>query len=326
MMVKNIFNNWKALWHPERFHGWGRRRSYFEGWYFKIVDPTNYWAFAFIPGISFDDTGRGEAFIQTMDGTNGQSSFLSFKDEVFLAHPGKFEIAIGNSIFSGNRLSLDLEHFTGDLEFVDHVSWPKSFGAPGIMGWYSFVPFMQCNHGIVSMDHNIRGQLNYKGLDICFDGGKGYIEKDWGSSFPQCWIWMQSNGFRDNEAVSVVASVAHIPWLGSYFVGFIVGFLYRGEVHRFATYTGAKMRSRIEDGLVILEFRDKKKQLILKAHQAEGVELISPIKGKMTGKLNESLKAEIQATFAVDNKIVYRANGSNAGLEIAGDVSILLTD
>ncbi|MCK7537696.1 MAG: tocopherol cyclase family protein [Marinilabiliales bacterium] len=29
-----------------------------------------------------------------------------------------------------------------------------------------------------------------------FSGGRGYIEKDWGHSFPSAYVWMQSNHFQ----------------------------------------------------------------------------------------------------------------------------------
>ena len=64
------------------------------------------------------------------------------------------------------------------------------------MGWYSFVPFMECNHGIVSVNHDLYGEISVNGNVIDFNNGKGYIEKDWGVSFPEAWIWIQSNNFR----------------------------------------------------------------------------------------------------------------------------------
>ena len=64
------------------------------------------------------------------------------------------------------------------------------------MGWYSFVPFMECKHGIVSVNHDLSGILNVNDEVLISDGGKGYIEKDWGTSFPEAWIWMQSNNFQ----------------------------------------------------------------------------------------------------------------------------------
>lgn len=50
---------------------------------------------------------------------------------------------------------------------------------------FSFIPFMECNHDIVSVNHDLRGRISVNRNVIEFDGGKGYIEKDWGVSFPE---------------------------------------------------------------------------------------------------------------------------------------------
>ncbi len=91
------------------------------------------------------------------------------------------------------------------------------------MGWYAFVPFMECYHAVIGFDHPLEGKININGNEIDFTGGRGYIEKDYGKSFPSYYIWMQSNHF-ETEEISVMASVAKIPWLGSSFDGFVVGF------------------------------------------------------------------------------------------------------
>ena len=43
------------------------------------------------------------------------------------------------------------------------------------------------------------GSLEINGAEISFEGGKGYIEKDWGRSMPSDWIWIQSNHFEDRR-------------------------------------------------------------------------------------------------------------------------------
>ncbi|MDG1347413.1 MAG: hypothetical protein P8I94_04000 [Emcibacteraceae bacterium] len=48
----------KALFNPERYHGWGRKKRYFEGWYFKIVNAEQDKSFAFIPGIVMGENGK----------------------------------------------------------------------------------------------------------------------------------------------------------------------------------------------------------------------------------------------------------------------------
>ena len=40
---------------------------------------------------------------------------------------------------------------------VTYRSYPGTIFSPGIMGWYSFVPFMECKHGIVSINHDLTG-------------------------------------------------------------------------------------------------------------------------------------------------------------------------
>ena len=37
--------------------------------------------------------------------------------------------------------------------------WPVTFFEPGCMGWYTYIPTMECFHGILSMDHSLNGKL-----------------------------------------------------------------------------------------------------------------------------------------------------------------------
>lgn len=77
---------------------------------------------------------------------------------------------------------------------------------------------METNHGVLSLDHKVNGSITINGEAREFMDGRGYIEKDWGESFPSSWIWMQSNGFSEVGA-SFMLSIAVIPWLGSCFIG-----------------------------------------------------------------------------------------------------------
>lgn len=307
------------------YHGWGRKRRYFEGWYFKMIDPSGQHAIAVIPGISMDPAGERHAFIQVFDGTRGQAFYYSFAEEEFRPSPKEFALHLGDNFFSSSRLRLELPDFQGELTFHNLHPWPKTLGAPGIMGWYSFVPFMECYHGVVSLHHHIEGRIQYREQTLPFDGGIGYMEKDWGTSFPGAWIWMQTNHFDQDQPVCLMASVARIPWIGSAFTGFIAGFLWEGQLHRFATYTGAKLQATVQDGCAKLVFEDKRHRLEATAWPAEGAALISPLKGEMTGKVNESIQARIEVVFCKDGKQVFSGTGKHAGLEIAGPVEKILS-
>ena len=323
--MKNTFLRWRATWNPNMYHGWGIDQSYFEGWYFKIVDPTEQRVFAIIPGISKEEDGKKHAFIQVLDGKKCKASYHHFSAEEFIPAENEFHLKLGNNYFSAEELILDLPELKGHLILENTRPWPKMLGAPGIMGWYSFVPFMECYHGVVSLHHLLRGRLEVYGESTNFSNGIGYIEKDWGTSFPRSWIWTQSNHFNTDGEVCLMASVARIPWLGSYFIGYIVGFLWDGKLYRFATYTGAKMRAALNEKEVHLFFKDNKYRLEIIGQQAPGAKLVSPITGEMAGKVNESMQGVLRVRFFEKNKLIFEGTGKNAGLEIAGEVEELLT-
>lgn len=326
MSLRNWINRWKATWNPDRYHGWGREKHYFEGWYFKLVDPNEEQVIAVIPGISKGADGRRHSFIQVLDGKACRAAYHDFPIEAFSASPDAFQVSVGDNHFSLEGIRLHLPGLEGSLKISRPLAWPSMLGAPGIMGWYSFVPFMECYHGVVSLHHEFTGSLRIQGKPVDFSGGKGYIEKDWGVSFPRSWIWMQSNHFDTEQPACLVASVAHIPWRGGYFIGFITGFLLGGELYRFATYLGSERKVRLEEEAVWLEFRKGSRRLVIHALQAPGAALVSPIIGEMTGKVNESMQARLHVWFYEKDRLVFEGTGRNAGLEVAGSVTELLSE
>jgi tocopherol cyclase len=318
-----LTNKLQALFHAEQYHGWGRTKSYFEGWYYKVLNAAEDRAFAFIPGIAMDEQGVQQAFIQVLDGKKKTAEYVRFTANEFLPTSGKFEIKISNNLFTSNQMELNLPSVTGALHFTQQVPWPNPWYSPNIMGPFSFVPFMQCYHGILSMDHRIEGQLNIKGETIDFSGGKGYMEKDWGHSFPSAYFWMQSNHFSES-GISLKASVAKIPWLGSSFVGFIAGLWWKDHLIEFTTYNFTRLRkSFANQEQVELVMENRKYRLEIVAHRDPTTQLASPIHGFMDGRVEESMTAKIDVKL-FDRKrkcIIFEDCGRNAGLEVAGKIS-----
>ena len=313
------------LYHPAIFQGSVRKHRYFEGWYVKLVTANAGEAMAFIPGIALYDSEDRHAFIQVLDGVRQVSVYHRFPLSDFRADRHGLDIRIGNNRFSENGLRLDLTDWAGEVRFGPFAPLKRSLFSPGIMGWYAFVPRMQCYHGVVSLRHGLSGSLAGPNGTVSFDGGKGYIEKDWGSSFPACWIWCHTNHFSGPNDASLMASVAHIPWMGSYFPGFITVLWLNGKEYRFATYNGSRIRVSVGVDQVDLAFRRGAVELRLSALHGPTAELRSPLTGRMTGRVNESLQAIVEATLVEDGRTVWHATGTPAGLEVAGDTGILET-
>ena len=325
----------RSLYHPERFHYHDeleRGGGQFEGWYFKIVDAAGSQPYAVIPGVFLGEDRH--AFIQILDGRAGTAHYHRFPLDAFRASRHALELEIAGSRFSGEGVDLDLDgasdgtgqRVEGSLRFSAWRPWPVTTLSPGVMGPYGFIPFMECNHGILSVDHAVEGTLSVDGRTTSFDGGRGYAEKDWGRAFPSGYVWTQSNHF-DREGISITASVARIPWLSGAFRGFLVGFLCAGELHRFTTYTGAEIESlTIDDSHVRLRLRDRHHRLEIDARKAEGGVLHAPYERQMIERVGEAMDSEIDLRFSrrATDETLYEGRGRHACLEVQGDLPSIL--
>jgi hypothetical protein len=321
-----LFTKIRSLFDPKMYQGWGNTRKYFEGWYFKVVNAEETKAFAFIPGISMNPAGEKQAFIQVLDGRKKTAEFIPFEASAFLPSGTDFRVKLGNNFFSASLMKLDLPSVKGELSFTDSKDWPNPWYSPGIMGPYTFAPFMECNHGIVSLDHSISGSLVIDGEITDFTGGRGYIEKDWGHSFPSAYIWMQSNHFNA-PGISFKASVARIPWLTGNFTGFISGFLLDNRLYSFTEYGGGRLaRLEVSASRAEMEFRNRTHILNLTAPTDTTTPLAAPVKGFMGGRIEESMTSVISLTLSEKGTghIIFTGEGRNGSIEISGDTKTLM--
>lgn len=308
------------LWHPGWYQDGRKRQGYFEGWYFKCVDASAQHAIAVIPGISLTPDGVGShAFVQLIR-AGGRTDYWEYPAEEFRFAIDRFEIEVGPNRFTSAGARLDMDgaagRVTGELRFGSWVAWPVRPLSPGIMGWYRFVPFMETYHGVLGLDHTVDGEIEIDGSTLGFSGGRGYVEKDWGRSFPSAWVWAQSNHFGA-AGTSVTISVARIPWLGGSFVGYIVGLLHDGVLYPFTTYNGAKMRAfAIKDGEARMTLERPGLRLELTVEGAHPGELRSPVLGSMDGTVWESLDAQIAVRLSRGESLVFEGRGLHAGVEL----------
>ena len=327
-----MLTNLRAVWRPAIYHGHAKRRNFFEGWYYKFVDAAEQHVQAVIPGVFLGkDTATSHCFVQVLDGATGHSTYHRYPLDRFWASDRELDLRVGPNRFYLDRIQLDIDDadrsLRGEVGFDGSAPWPVTLTSPGIMGPYSFAPFMECYHGVLSFDHAVRGSLVMNGEPINFDGGRGYIEKDWGQAFPQAWVWAQSNHF-DRVGTSITISVATIPWQRTSFRGFIIGLWHERKLYRFATYTGAKITSlSLTDAQVVLRVEDKRYRLEVEATRSEGGLLHAPYRTDMLQRVTESLTASITVKL-IDRTgvVIFEGTGRHAGLEINGEIQQILDE
>jgi len=308
---------------PELFQGekyLKTNKNYFEGWYFKNTNCNS--SIAFIPGININKEER-KAFIQVI--TDEFSYFVNYNIDDFIFGNNPFYIRIGNNYFSLDNIHIDINdeeqnlRIYGDIKYSDIVNIDTNFFYPNIMGPFSYVPFMECNHAILNMKSKADGLISINYKKIKFDGDVGYIEKDWGCSFPKSYIWCQGNNFKKKD-VSFMLSIADIPFKAFHFEGNICVLIVDDKEYRFATYNNAKLlKYEVNDNLMEIILKKGHYYLEIKSENTKGLKLIAPVKGKMDKDILESISSTINVTLKKDDKIIFSDTSVNCGLEIVSE-------
>ena len=326
----NVYKRLIAQLNPNRYHGHRIQNAFFEGWYFKVVSPDLKHVLAIIPGVFMSEKGDHRfSFVMLLDGQSHTAHLARYPIESFSSSRSRFEISMGPNQFAKNRIHLDLRDkeipIAGTLLLEDLVPWPVTLRSPGIMGWYGYMPFMECFHGVVSMDHSVQGSLEIGGNSLSFDGGRGYTEKDWGRAFPSSWVWTQCNHF-ETPGISLSLSCAVIPFLGRSFGGLIAGLWAENRLHRFATYTGARVQElTVSDHHVNITLSDRKYELSVAVQRGPTTTLWAPDQDDMKPRVEETLAAELYFCLKDRNhgRIIQESTGKRAGLEVQGDMQAL---
>lgn len=312
------------LFQPEVFQGHLNQRHYFEGWYFKHVAGDGKQVLSVIPGVALTDDDP-HAFIQVLNGTTAETWNIRFPLSDCHLSTSALEVRIGTSTFSAHGIHLDIDRpelkLFGDLTFRDMVRFPSSWIKPGIMGPFTFVPRMECKHGVVSIRHSVAGSLNLNCSILTFDNGTGYIEKDWGRSFPESWIWVQGNTFGGSDA-SFMFSLARVPWLGRSFMGFVCYFYVAGRPHYFTSYSFSKIRHiSFANRELMLEIENMTHVVRCTVTQKTSGQLKAPVIGKMDRLIKESADSDISLVFMDrSGQNVFKGEGTHAGLEVIEEI------
>jgi hypothetical protein len=218
-----------------------------------------------------------------------------------------FSYRIGGNSFSRDGLELDVDRAglraKGRLEFGEWT--PIKYD---IMGPFALVPFMECRHSVLSMQHTVNGSITVNGEEYDFIDAKGYIEGDRGSSFPKVYSWTQALFDKG----SLMLSVADIPFGAFHFTGIIGAAYIDGREHRIATYLGARAK-RIGGGEIVV----KQGGTLLTARLIEkrAMDLSAPVRGEMTRTIRESASCRAAYRLEKNGRILLDEETDSASFE-----------
>lgn len=296
------------------------KRHYFEGWYYKCVNAENNYSCSFIPGFSTSNNNyKRHAFIQFIDNSNDFPIYIPYPIKSFSYSDKPFVLNIGNCIFSDSRIVVNIEHkdhnIRGKIILGEFTDIKRNVMLPTIMGYYRYIPFMECFHSIISLSHSLKGYLDVNGRLINFNNGTGYLEKDFGTSFPKQYVWVHSNTFSNSDT-SLMCSIAHIPFIKRTFTGLICVLFVNGTEYRFATYLNARIKKLVcSRNKLHIEIAQGDYTLQIKTFCSNNNILTAPKNGDMNRKVIESMCANIKAKLIHNNDVVFEDISYNGCVE-----------
>ncbi len=251
--------------------------------------------------------GNRSAFIQVI--TPQDSWHFNFSANEFWASKTVFDVRIGSNRFCSSGAELDI--CQNGISLTGHIRYgPFTPIAYNIMGPFALMPFIECSHAVHSLRHTLWGSLLLNGRSLSFSGGQGYIEQDWGRSFPPKYAWLQANDLAGNACLFV--SIARIPYLGCVFTGCICVLRIGTREYRLATYLGVRILEWLQNSIVL---RQGKYTLQICTQSSSGQKLLAPGNGALTRAIHENPSCPAHIIFYEGARILFEGASNTAGYE-----------
>lgn len=301
------------------------KEKYFEGWYFKCA--TEKETLAVIVGST--QGIQSTAFIQVLSSKDLKSYYMTYDIASYFYRKDPFHIQIEENVFTSTYMKLSIREenliLEGKVKFKSLTPLTCKVWKRGLMGPFAYLPFMECYHDVLSMHHTIEGKICLNDTVYNLDGGRGYIERDWGNSFPSDYIWIQCNHFRQ-ESLSFMLAIAKIPFLGASFTGILCVLSIKGRTRLFTTYMGTSLQSfKDQENALYVTLKQGKECIQVKVNKKEGSILKAPNKGAMLREINEALGSSMELNIFYDDELKVSEKGVNVGLETVGNLKELLS-
>jgi|GEM_PF-444271 len=201
-----------SIYKPSSLQGSFDRKKYFEGWFHKIYSEKYKASFILIYGYTTGNSTKKFGFIQVHIPNQKVLIMYFDKNEVF-CDPNRHVVRMGEHILTTNKIDINTKEIGIQLHLTNNQSIPTFKNS---MGYSYVIPNLTCYHAILNKSHLVSGEIRTANTSFALDQDMGYLEKNWGTSFPENYIWLHAVDPADAK-VNLLFSQAEIKWMGSTF-------------------------------------------------------------------------------------------------------------
>ena len=324
------------------YHWDGITKSYFEGWYFRVTLAAINQSFAFMYSIA-DPLGKESNSGGAVQILGIEEEYLSrtFPDvSQFRASPNSLELEHWRKIGNKETLNLPPEGYRAtassnqgciyDPRSQQYCRWEYKirplygWGNPRLAqkataGWLSYLPVFDPGWQILMAHGLATGWIEWRGRKYEFTDAPAYSEKNWGTSFPKKWYWINCNSFANeyNLALTAVGGIRQVLWWEE-LVG-MIGFHYQGQFFEFS-YEDSQVSWQIQPWG---EWRTEAVKgdlmvTIVGTTDLPGTYVRTPTAKGLILNCRDTTQGKLSLELRYKDKVIIAANSYLAGLEIGG--------
>ncbi len=297
--------------YPTLLQGDITKCNYFEGWFQKIYVPELNKSIIIIYGFATGNELTKTGFIQLFVPGN-DVIHINFPQHQITLSKRKHEVKLGPNYFSTNRIHIEHELVELDIEIIPQT---KKVLKQNSMGIFYLVPGLPCYHSVLQINSSIQGIIKINNELIQLTHASGYLEKNWGISFPEKYFWMHAQDPL-NSTNQILYSQAEMRWRNKTFIKH-VGFIQLNgrsfdlrKIHRKQLVCNVYNSNQLEisiDHMGIFLYFD--------LDEATNTSFKSPSNGKMTNKIIHNIGVPIrlkQELIPLNNIILLNGNVENS--------------
>lgn len=277
-----------------------KEKNYFEGKYYKIVTEDHSVLFSFIVGIS-----NNHAFIQILSNQFPENYYFKYPIKNYKKEKDTYKIE--KNIFSNTQIKLNIPtiNLHVNLTFTNQTNLKKTPYRPTIMGPASYIKGLECNHRIISLKGTVTGNIIFNQTNYSLNNSSIYIEKDYGTSFPKEYLWMQSSSGKNKD--TFVLAQGNVPIFKCKLTGLFLVISSTEKEYVFANYYGAKItqinKNKNKD---IITIKQGNYQINITCNYKNGKELPSPKQGEMKETIIEYIECKANIQIKYKKNIIYK--------------------
>jgi hypothetical protein len=283
---------------PNSIRGNFERNKYFEGWFQKVYSKEHNASFILIYGYATQNSDDHFGFLQVLI-PNQEPEIAYFPKNEVSCDIEQHIFRMGKNLMTTELIRIDINGLRIDLNFKNS-QLSRTF--KNSMGYAYFIPNLPCYHSVLTTAQNVSGEIQHNGVYYTLNNAMGYLEKNWGTTFPESYFWIHAVD-PNNPARSLLFSKAKIVWLGKTYIKH-VGYLcldgQQIELRELKNFSVSN--SNVSPENQIIQMRSASAQIDLSLDYGREVVFHGPKDGALSRLIQHKTDVKIEVLLNYENR------------------------